>query len=225
MFEDNNLVVLNKPSDFLSIEDGYQKQLPNLRGVLKFLYGEIWAVHRLDKRTSGCIIFAKNTATHRQLNILIDQRRILKNYRAIVHGFPIHNEQVIEMPLKINGDRKHRTVIDFLNGKYARTNFRVIEKLPFFSYLDLFPATGYTHQIRAHLSAVGHPVIGDKLYLRGCLLDQTNGQIEYKLETFYLHSYSIDLPQSFECKIRSFIAPVPPYFNDLISRYKKIGNC
>ena len=89
LYEDDDLVAINKPSGVLSIEDGYDRNKFNLRTALKKTYGNIWAVHRLDKDTSGVIIFAKNQESHRQLNLSFMNRETEKNYRSIVYGFPI----------------------------------------------------------------------------------------------------------------------------------------
>ena len=88
------------------------RALPNLRGMLQDEYEKIWAVHRLDKETSGIIFFAKNAETHKFLNRQFSDRLVKKIYWAIVQGFPVWAEKMIDFPLKINGDRKHRTIID-----------------------------------------------------------------------------------------------------------------
>ena len=126
LYEDDDLIAINKPSGVLSIEDGYDKTKYNLRSELKKIYGKIWAVHRLDKETSGVIIFAKNQESHRQLNLSFLNRETEKNYRGIVNGFPIWDTFEINLPLKVNGDRNHRTIYDPFNGKPASTRINRI---------------------------------------------------------------------------------------------------
>src|SRR4030042_6433228 len=89
LFEDAEIIALNKPSGLLSIEDGYDLKKVNLRTILRDTYGAIWAVHRLDKGTSGVIIFAKNENAHRSLNSSFSNRDTLKNYRGFVNGLPV----------------------------------------------------------------------------------------------------------------------------------------
>ncbi len=121
LFEDGNIIVLNKPAGWLSIPGGYATAEPCLKQVLAEEYGQIWTVHRLDKLTSGVILFAKDENAHRILNEQFSQRLTAKNYRGISHGFPVWIEKTIQIPLRVNGDRHHRTVPDTLGGKPAQT--------------------------------------------------------------------------------------------------------
>lgn len=210
LFEDDNVIVLNKPQGLLAIEDGYQPELPNLRSLLKDRYGQIWTVHRLDKDTSGVIIFAKNSESHKFLNAQFSSRLVKKEYHAVAQGFPPWVEKTISYPLKTNGDRKHRTVIDLQNGKLAKTLLRVIGKNDFQSYLDIFPATGYTHQIRAHCAGIGLPILGDRLYFRGC--DFGNS---FETDHLFLHAYAIKVSLKPNEELQQFMATLPQYFIDV----------
>jgi RluA family pseudouridine synthase len=210
IFESDDVIVLNKPAGLLSIEDGYQPELPNLRAMLKRQYGDIWAVHRLDKGTSGVILFAKNPDTHKFFNKQFSDRKVRKKYRAIVRGFPLWEEKTIDYPLRTNGDHKHRTVIDIRSGKPAKTILEVKEKSELLSHLVVLPATGYTHQIRAHCAAVGLPLLGDELYFRGC--ETHDFPVSHIL---FLHAIELEIDLKLNETSHTFIAPLPQHFLEL----------
>jgi len=188
LFEDENLIALNKPAGILSIEGGYDLQEINLRSLLREKFGKIWVVHRLDRLTSGVILFAKNSNAHRILNDQFSNRTIYKEYRAIVHGSPMWREKSVSLPLLVDGDRKHRTILEKDKGRNAETSVKVIAKKDAVSYLSMMPRTGITHQIRAHLSLIGLPIIGDELYGRFFYNEpHSTNNFNY----LYLHAYKI----------------------------------
>lgn len=172
---DDHLIVLNKPAGLRVIPDGYDPSLPNVRDMLNALYSKTWVVHRLDKDTSGVLLFARDAATHRELSLQFENRSIQKQYHLIVKGIPDWNTRTVNLPLCVNGDRKHRTVVDFSKGKSAETEFSVKERFSHHTLLTAAPHSGYTHQIRAHISAAGFPILGDSLYWKaGAHLSKSN---------------------------------------------------
>jgi len=164
LWQDASLLVINKPWGLLTLPDGYDKTLPHLKSMLSPVYGRLWIVHRLDKDTSGVMLLARSAEAHRSLNTQFEQRQVLKTYHALVVGNPAWEEKVCSLPLRANGDRMHRTVIDFQRGKTAQTHLEVIERFDTHTLLAAHPQTGRLHQIRAHLAALDFPVGGDKLY-------------------------------------------------------------
>jgi RluA family pseudouridine synthase len=210
IFENDQVIVLNKPQGLLTIEDGYHPELPNLKSILKNHFGQIWTVHRLDKETSGVILFAKNSESHKFLNTQFSLRLVKKVYQAIAHGHPFWSEKTINYPLKTNGDRRHRTVIDMKDGKQSKTLLRVIGKSDLLSYLNVFPSTGYTHQIRSHCAAIGHPILGDKLYFRGCMLDPF-----LEPDQLFLHASSLEISIKPNEEPQRYIATLPQCFIDI----------
>ena len=164
IYQDKSLLVINKPSGINCIPDGYDPTIPHLRSLLEPEFGRLWIVHRLDKETSGIVLLARSADSHRSLNIQFTDRKIKKQYTALIFGNFI-DFLSIEAPLLINGDRRHRTVINQEKGKPAKTEIHLNQ---FFneksSEIDAFPFTGYTHQIRSHLFSAGFPILSDPLY-------------------------------------------------------------
>jgi len=213
LYEDDSLIAINKPSGVLSIEDGYDKNKFNLRTKLIKTYGKIWTIHRLDKNTTGVIIFAKNQESHRQLNLSFSNRETEKNYRSIVNGLPIWDTFEITLPLKVNGDRDHRTVFDPTNGKPACTKLHKLSCTDLYTYMDVFPSTGLTHQIRAHLSAIGFPIFGDKLYWHCCELSKIPNRSQPNL---FLHALSLRFIHPVSKEPMQITAPLPYKFSEML---------
>lgn len=164
IYQDNDLLVVNKPPGLLSVPDGYDPDLPHLRSVLEPLHGALWMVHRLDKDTSGLVILARNESSHRKLNALFRERNIDKVYHALVTPPPEFQNKTINLPLKPDADRKHRTRVNLKDGKEAHSILSVIKRFHLGVLMEIKILTGITHQIRAHLRSEDLLVFGETLY-------------------------------------------------------------
>lgn len=162
IFEDDNMLAVNKPAGMLSIPDRKQSE-PSLKDILLHKYENIFTVHRLDRETSGLIIFAKNETTHKYLCGLFTDRKIEKIYVGIVKGKPrINNGSILgaigENPARKGMMNVHR------NGKPSHTDYEVLVAHDSYSLLKFILHTGRTHQIRVHSKEIGHPLACDELY-------------------------------------------------------------
>jgi tRNA pseudouridine32 synthase / 23S rRNA pseudouridine746 synthase len=161
LYEDNYLIVINKETGISVIPGRGDISSPPLVQIVEMLVSsKIYVVHRLDKETSGVILFAKDAATHRLLNAQFEKREIKKQYLAVVLGIPESGE-IIDSPIFEFGSG--RMGVD-KRGKSAQTEFEVTTSFSSASLLSVFPATGRRHQIRVHLYSRGFPILGDSTY-------------------------------------------------------------
>ncbi len=168
LYQDEDIVVLNKSSGLLVAADRWDPdatRLDLLATEALCKEGErLYAVHRIDKDTSGIVIYGKNEEAHRKLSMSFQNREVDKTYHALVHGRPAEEEFEVDIPLRADGDAKHRTVRDKHKGKDARTLFRTLAVCGPYAWLEAKPITGRTHQIRAHLQLEGITIVCDPLY-------------------------------------------------------------
>ncbi|MBL7743018.1 MAG: RluA family pseudouridine synthase [Chitinophagaceae bacterium] len=162
IFENDDLVALNKPSGLLSIPDREGKEI-SLKNLLQDKYGEIFTVHRLDRDTSGLIVFAKNEETHKHLSRQFEERQTEKIYVGLVTGSPVEKKGSINKPIAENTVTRGVMIIH-QRGKESLTDYEVLEDFGIYSWVQFRIHTGRTHQIRVHMKDIGHPIVCDELY-------------------------------------------------------------
>jgi len=221
LFEDDDLLVFNKPAGLRVIRDGYRPDLPTVPLMLEAPFGRVFIVHRLDKDTSGVLIIARNAFSHKNLNDQFSDRLVNKEYHAVVISldeFP--QTLVVDQPLLVDGDRRHRTRVDPLRGKPALTEFSLITQFSRSALVKAFPTTGYTHQIRAHALCAGYPLLGDSLYAFPVKRDkQSSGGFNFTRPA--LHAFTIRFHHPRTSAPLVFTAEYPPDFTDLLTHLKE----
>lgn len=160
--EDQYLVAINKPSGLLTIPDREGKEI-SLKQILKAKYGEIFTVHRLDKDTSGIVVFAKTGEAHKELSQLFEARETVKIYNGLVLGSPFQKEGTINEPIAEHPSKKGLMTVH-RKGKESITEYEVLENFKLYSWMKFRILTGRTHQIRVHMKHLGHPIVCDELY-------------------------------------------------------------
>ena len=161
VFEDEDLVAVNKPAGLLTIPD--REGVPGLRNLLQDKYGSIFTVHRLDKDTSGLVIFAKHEASHKHLSLQFENRETKKIYNGLVMGKPLEQSGTINEPITEHPTKKGVMTV-YRKGKESITEYETLESFRFFSWLQFRILTGRTHQIRVHMKHIGHPIVCDPVY-------------------------------------------------------------
>lgn len=162
LFENDDFIVLNKPSGMLSIPDRTQSQ-PSLKDFLIGKLGGIFTVHRLDKDTSGVIVFAKNDTAHKYLSQQFEDRTAQKVYNGLVSGKLAASTGVIDEPIAEHFSKNGTMMIND-KGKPSVTAYQLLEQFRSFSWMQFQILTGRTHQIRVHMKHLGHPISCDELY-------------------------------------------------------------
>src|SRR5262245_45692228 len=209
IYQDKHLMVVNKPAGLSVLPDGWEKDSDYLLKRLEERFGKLFIVHRLDKITSGVMVFARDAETHRTLNIQFETHEAQKTYHAIVEGNPKWEEKIAKHPLRANVGHKHRTMVDDKNGKPSETRFRVIRRYLEAALVEAKPTTGRTHQIRVHAYALGHPLVEDFLY---------GARDQYGLPRPMLHAQSLSFIHPATNERVKFSAPRPPDFEEALER-------
>lgn len=222
LYEDDDLLIVNKPKDMVvhpapghlsgtlvnAVMFHCKDSLSGINGVIR-----PGIVHRIDKDTTGSLIICKNDACHVAIAEQIKEHSVNRIYRGIVAGNFQEPEGTIEGDIGRHPvDRKKMAVVQ-KNGKHAVTHYRVLEQYKGASYLEFKLETGRTHQIRVHMSSVGHPLLGDPLY--------GNPKNPYHLNGQALHAMTIGFVHPTTGEYMEVQAPLPEYFTKLIAKFQK----
>ena len=224
VYEDNNLLVINKPRGLLLQQDGDNSHESLDKIVSDYLKATAMPVHRIDKDTSGLCVFAKNKNTADEMSkVFNDHSQIEKHYITLVAG-QVEADGVVDAPLRKSFERKKMVVAPLKSGaKMAITRYHILEKYKDYTLLDVQLLTGRTHQIRAHMSYIRHHVVGDIKY--GDYKINNIFKREYGFENQFLHAQKLkflDLKGSLNyLKNKEFSCNLPPELEEILKKLDK----
>ncbi|MBE6734979.1 MAG: RluA family pseudouridine synthase [Ruminococcaceae bacterium] len=222
VYEDDHLIVVNKPKGMVvhpaagnpdstlvnALLYHCQGKLSGINGVLR-----PGIVHRIDKNTSGLLVVAKSDIAHFSLSEQIKEHSMTREYRAVVYGHLREQEGSVDAPIgRSTVDRKRMCVTD-RNSKHAVTHYTVLEEYKDFSYISCRLETGRTHQIRVHMSYIGHPLAGDDVYGPKKVITELDGQCLHAIRLGFIHPVSGEYME--------FESELPEYFSKFL---RKIEN-
>ena len=164
VYNDEQIIIVDKPANMLSVPGRTPDKQDCLIHRVQKLFPEARIVHRLDFATSGLMVIAQNRESHRELSRQFEKRETKKTYVAIVFGQPEPASGVLDQPMRCDWERRPLQIVDYQLGKKALTHWRIIERFENSCLVELTPTTGRTHQLRVHMQAMGHPILGDELY-------------------------------------------------------------
>ena len=217
LYEDKDILIVNKPKDMVvhpapghyegtlvnAIMFHCKDELSGINGVLR-----PGIVHRIDKDTTGSIIICKNDEAHRKIAQQLKEHSITRKYRAIVYGRIMEEEGTVNAPIGRHPTDRKKMAINEKNGKPAVTHYKVLERFDKYTYIECQLETGRTHQIRVHMTSIGHPLLGDEVY--------GNAKCPFKLEGQTLHAMTIGFIHPTTGEDVEYEAPLPEYFEHLL---------
>ncbi len=222
LYEDNDIIVVNKPQGMVvhPAAGNYSGTLVNAlmeycEGRLSDINGVIrpGIVHRLDKDTSGVLVVAKNNTAHEKLSELFKNHDITRKYIALVEGVIREDSGTIDAPIGRHPVERKKMSVIARRSRKAVTHFRVLERFKSATHVELTLETGRTHQIRVHMSHIGHPVIGDRVYGRK--------KQKYNVPGQALHARVLGFRHPTTGEYMEFSADPPDYFKNLLNDLKK----
>lgn len=197
---DHEILLANKPAGLLSVPGKGEHLADCLLTRVQAAYPEALLVHRLDRDTSGIMVFALTPHAQRHLGLQFEKRHIRKIYVAQVHGRLEPKTGTVDLPLIVDWPNRPRQMVDHENGRPAQTDWRVMRHDDDSTRVRLMPKTGRSHQLRVHMLALGHPILGDPFYARGAARDAPR---------LMLHSQSLRLRHPDGGAGMTFSAPLP----------------
>ena len=222
LYEDDDVLIVNKPKGMVVHPSAGHTSgtlvnaimfhcKDNLSGINGLLRPGI--VHRIDKDTTGALLVCKNDNAHRNLAEQLKEHSIRRRYRAIVAGVLKEDEGTVEGPIGRHPIDRKKMAVNYKNGKDAVTHYKVLERFKNATYVECRLETGRTHQIRVHMTSIGHPLLGDEVY--------GSGKNPYHLQGQTLHAMILGFVHPSTGEYMEFTAPLPEYFVKLLEKLRK----
>jgi len=164
LYSDDEILMLSKPAGLLSVPGNKPELQDCMEARAQAHFPCARTVHRLDRGTSGIFVMPLNPRSHRIIGLQFEKRKISKTYIALVSGEPSDNTGVIELPLRTDWYNRPKQMVDPCLGREAVTHWQVLKRYDGMTRLKLNPVTGRSHQLRVHMQAIGHPIMGDEFY-------------------------------------------------------------
>lgn len=230
LHEDADVLVVNKPAGVLSTPDRHDPAKPNVVSYLRGRYGEVMTVHRLDRDTSGVLVFARHPAAHRDLSLQFQNRTVQKHYQTLVAGQVADEAGLIDKPIATHPHIKGKMIVA-RKGKASQTRYVVEERFRRFTWLDVELLTGRTHQIRVHFLSQGYPLAVDPLYGKRTQLTLSDIKPGYRapreveerplLGRLSLHAARLAFHHPGSRERLTFTAPLPKDLRALLQQLRK----
>ncbi|WP_206483375.1 bifunctional tRNA pseudouridine(32) synthase/23S rRNA pseudouridine(746) synthase RluA [Thalassotalea sp. G2M2-11] len=201
VYRDKDIVVLNKPSGLLTVPGRLTEHRDCLQTRVQRVLPSATIVHRLDMATSGIILMALNKAAHVHISRQFEQRKTQKQYLARVYGHVQEQDGTIDLPLICDWPNRPKQKVDHENGKQAKTHYHVLSYSENSTFVELLPITGRSHQLRVHMLALGHPILGDRLYAHDKALTES--------PRLQLHAKWLQISHPVSEQTLTFEAPCP----------------
>ena len=221
LYEDEWILIVNKPKGMVVHPAAGHTSgtlvhaiMYHCQGNLSGINGQLrpGIVHRIDKDTTGALVICKDDTTHRALAEQLKEHSITRKYRAIVLG-NLTEDGTVEGPIGRHPTDRKKMAINYKNGKPAVTHYHILENFQKYTYIECQLETGRTHQIRVHMTSIGHPLLGDSVYAKA--------KCPYKLEGQVLHAMVLGFIHPATGKYLEVEAPLPDYFSQLLENLRK----
>mgnify|MGYP000541496818 FL=1 len=222
LYEDEDILIVNKPKGMVvhpsaghysgtlvnALMYHCKDQLSGINGIMR-----PGIVHRIDMDTTGSLLVCKNDFVHQDLAEQLKEHSIQRIYHAIVHGVIKEDEGTIDAPIGRHPIERKKMSVNYKNGKDAVTHYKVLERFKNATYVECRLETGRTHQIRVHMTSIGHPLLGDEVY--------GSGKNPYHLQGQTLHAMILGFVHPSTGEYMEFTAPLPEYFVKLLEKLRK----
>jgi RluA family pseudouridine synthase len=230
LYQNEDLIVINKPAGVLTLPDRYIRDSKNLYNWLQNKYEQIFTVHRLDRETSGVIVFARNAEAHRFLNQQFQESRVKKIYHAVTGGVILQDEIDIDIALMPDADERGKT-IPSIRGKASLSRLKVLERYRNATLVQVDLVTGRHHQLRVHCASIGNPLLVDGMYGGSTEFLLSSIKKRYNLKKhetekpiigrLTMHAYSISFEMPVTGEQVNFTAEYPRDFEALLQVLRK----